>query len=173
MLGRARLPHLIARHGDRRNCCTRSPRTRYERTRSARRAQPRSGLVRAESGHASDGISAAERIYTVDHSRSRRIRFGISLEESRCVNVVGTENLLRFAAQCSRLDRFAYISTVYVWGGKSGRIREEAAQPGRFLNPYQQAKFEAEQVTLAAMSAIPAATFIASAPWFTTARLNG
>jgi nucleoside-diphosphate-sugar epimerase len=87
------------------------------------------------------------------------IRFGIPLMESRRVNVLGTENLLRFAADCPRLERFAHISTVYVCGGKRGEIREEAVQPGPFFNSYQQTKFEAEQVIRASMATVPAGIY--------------
>ena len=87
------------------------------------------------------------------------IRFGISLAESRRVNVLGTQNLIHFAGQCSRLERFAHIGTVYVWGGKPGHIREEVAQPGPFANPYQQAKFEAEQIAVSAMSTVPVSIY--------------
>ena len=87
------------------------------------------------------------------------IRFNISLEESRQVNVAGTENLLRFAARCPRLNKFVHTSTVYVSGGKSGYLEEQAAQPGCFFNPYQQTKFEAEGAVLAAMAAIPATIY--------------
>jgi nucleoside-diphosphate-sugar epimerase len=87
------------------------------------------------------------------------IRFSVSLEESRQVNVLGTENLLRFAARCPRLAKFAHMSTVYVAGGKPGYIGEQASQPGCFFNPYQQTKFEAERAVLSAMAAIPATIY--------------
>ena len=87
------------------------------------------------------------------------IRFGISLEESRRTNVRGTENLLRFAAHCPRLEKFAHISTVYVAGGRSAHILEQPAQPGPFYNPYPQSKFEAESAVLRAMSTLPAAIY--------------
>jgi len=54
------------------------------------------------------------------------IRFSVSLEESRQVNVLGTENLLRFAARCPKLAKFAHMSTVYVAGGKPAEMRQEA-----------------------------------------------
>ena len=87
------------------------------------------------------------------------IRFHISLEESRQVNVVGTENLLRFAQRCPRLEKFAHMSTVYVSGGRWGHIPEQPAQPGSFFNPYQQTKFEAEEAVLRAMATVPASVY--------------
>jgi nucleoside-diphosphate-sugar epimerase len=159
LLGRSCLPHLIARHGAegivalvRRGRDTRELGALGVRCLEVDLCASNLGIPQTVFRRLSESI------HSIIHAAAD-IRFGISLAQSRCVNVVGTENLLRFAAQCSRLDRFAHISTVYVWGRKPGHIREEAAQPGHFLNPYQQAKFEAEQVTLAAMSVIPAAIY--------------
>jgi nucleoside-diphosphate-sugar epimerase len=87
------------------------------------------------------------------------IRFNISLEESRRTNTQGTENLLRFAGRCIRLERFAHVSTVYVFGGRTGHILEEPADPGPFLNSYQHSKFEAEQAVLRAMRDLPATIY--------------
>jgi len=87
------------------------------------------------------------------------IRFHISLEESRQVNVLGTENLLRFAQRCPKLEKFAHMSTVYVSGGRSGPIPEQPAQPGAFFNPYQQTKFEAEEAVLRAIATVPATIY--------------
>jgi nucleoside-diphosphate-sugar epimerase len=87
------------------------------------------------------------------------IRFNISLEESRQVNVLGTENLLRFAAACPGLTKFAHMSTVYVCGGRSGPVAEQPAQPGSFFNPYQRTKFEAEGAVLEAMTRVPATIY--------------
>lgn len=159
LLGRACLPHLIARHGAEGIVAL----VRRGRDTSELEAL---GVRSLEVDLCASNLGIpvtvfrrlSESILRIIHAAAD-IRFGVSLAESRRVNVLGTENLLRFAAQCSQLERFAYISTVYVWGGKPGRIREEAAQPGCFLNPYQQTKFEAEQVMLAAMAAIPAAIY--------------
>ena len=87
------------------------------------------------------------------------IRFNISLEESRSVNVRGTAHLLEFARQCLRLEKFAHASTVHVWGGKRGHLGEVEARPGQFFNPYQQSKFEAEQLILAAMRSVPVSIY--------------
>jgi long-chain acyl-CoA synthetase len=87
------------------------------------------------------------------------IRFNVSLKESRQVNVLGTENLLRFAASCPRLNKFAHMSTVYVSGGRSGHITERPAEPGSFFNPYQSTKFEAEGLVLEAMARLPATIY--------------
>ncbi len=156
LFGRACLPHLIARHGAKQILAL----VRRGRDTSELAAMavgsievdlcaPNLGLSRAIYR------SLAQSAKSIIHAAAD-IRFGIPLADSRRVNVLGTENLLRFAGHCSRLERFAQISTVYVWGGKAGELNEEAAQPGPFFNSYQQTKFEAEQVTLAAMATVPA-----------------
>jgi thioester reductase-like protein len=159
LFGRACLPHLIARHGAKQILAL----VRRGRDTSELTAM---GLRSIELDLCSINLglsrtayrSLAESAKSIIHAAAD-IRFGIPLTESRQVNVLATENLLRFAGYCSRLERFAHISTVYVWGGKPGYIREEAAQPGPFFNSYQQTKFEAEQVTLEAMATVPAAIY--------------
>ncbi|MFL6417491.1 MAG: SDR family oxidoreductase, partial [Bryobacteraceae bacterium] len=159
LFGRACLPHLIARHGAeqilalvRRGRDTSELAAMGVRSIEVDLCSLNLGL--SSTSYRSLARSAASIIHA-----AADIRFGISLPESRRVNVLGTENVLHFAGHCPNLERFAQISTVYVSGGRPGEIREEAAQPGRFLNSYQQTKFEAEQVTLAAMATIPAAIY--------------
>ncbi len=159
LFGRACLPHLIARHGAKQIVAL----VRRGRDTSELAAM---GVRSIEVDLCSLNLglpptayrSLTESAKSIIHAAAD-IRFGIPLAESRRVNVLGTENLLRFAGDCRRLERFAQISTVYVFGGKPGPIKEEAAQPGPFFNSYQQTKFEAEQVTLAAMATVPAAIY--------------
>ena len=159
LFGRACLPHLIARHGAKRILAlVRRGRDTSELTAMGVRSievdlwSVNLGLSKT------DYRSLAQCAKSIIHAAAD-IRFGISLTESRRVNVLGTENLLRFAGHCPRLEQFAHISTVYVWGAKPGDIPEEAPQPGPFFNSYQQTKFEAEQATLAAMATVPAAIY--------------
>lgn len=88
------------------------------------------------------------------------VRFGLPLDEARAVNTCGTENMLALAASCTRLEKFAHVSTVYVIGRSAGHAREvqAPAQP-RFNNTYQQSKHEAERLVLEASSRVPAAIF--------------
>jgi nucleoside-diphosphate-sugar epimerase len=84
-------------------------------------------------------------------------RFGILLSQSRAVNTEGTRNLLNLARECRQLEKFAYISTVYVVGRSSGVFCEGAVRhQNGFSNPYQQSKYEAEQILVEAMNDIPA-----------------
>jgi nucleoside-diphosphate-sugar epimerase len=159
LFGRACLPHLIARHGAQQILAlVRRGRDTSELTAMGVRS------IELDLCSASLGLSRTAYDSLTESARSiihaaADIRFGIPLAESRRVNVLATENLLRFAGHCPRLERFAHISTVYVWGAKGGDIKEEAAQPGPFFNSYQQSKFEAEQVTLQAMAVVPATIY--------------
>jgi len=159
LFGRACLSHLIARHGAKQILAlVRRGRDTSELTALGLRS------IEVDLWSVNLGLpdstyrSLSESTKSIIHAAAD-IRFCIPLTESRRVNVLGTENMLRFAGHCARLERFAQISTVYVWGGKPGDNREEAAQPGPFFNSYQQTKFEAEQVTLAAMATVPAAIY--------------
>jgi len=84
------------------------------------------------------------------------IRFLAPLEESRRVNTLGTQRLLEFASRCSRLESLAHVSTVFVAGRRTGRILEdELEHEAGFVSPYEQSKYEAEQLARAAMGALP------------------
>jgi nucleoside-diphosphate-sugar epimerase len=77
--------------------------------------------------------------------------FRAPIDELRRVNVAGTARMLAFACRCPRLQRFLHISTVCV-AGKRGGLIEEASLTERpnFVNGYEQSKWEAEQLVLAA-----------------------
>jgi long-chain acyl-CoA synthetase len=89
----------------------------------------------------------AERVSDVVHCAAS-VSFSLPLEESRQVNVVGTQRLLDFAREADSrggLTRFAYVSTAYVAGTHEGDFREDQLDVGQgFRNAYEQSKFEAE-----------------------------
>lgn len=61
------------------------------------------------------------------------------------VNVDGTRNVLRFAAECPGLERFQYVSTCYVSGRYAGAFGEtDLARGQEFNNYYEETKFLAE-----------------------------
>lgn len=76
--------------------------------------------------------------------------FRAAPEELRRVNVEGTARLLEFARACPRLRRFLHLSTTCVCG-ESGGLIPEAPLPvrPRFVNGYEESKWEAEQIVLA------------------------
>lgn len=69
----------------------------------------------------------------------------VSEEIAYRVNVLGTINVLDFAESCDDLARLLYISTCYVAGQRTGRIREVELDEGQgFKNHYESTKFWAE-----------------------------
>src|SRR5262249_30743741 len=85
-------------------------------------------------------------------------RFGISLNSARETNTAGTREVLDLAFQCARLQKLAYISTVYVVGRSAGYFPEDRIiHQNGFCNSYQQSKYEAEQLVVATMGDLPAA----------------
>jgi thioester reductase-like protein len=61
------------------------------------------------------------------------------------VNVEGTRNVVRFLAECPRLERLHYVSTCYVSGTATGLFRETDLDVGQgFKNHYEETKFLAE-----------------------------
>lgn len=76
------------------------------------------------------------------------------------VNLKGTENVLKFSHRLKRLRWFNHISTAYVCGatGYPNTVAESLNdRPSSFRNPYEESKFEAEQ--LVAASGLPYTIF--------------
>src|SRR5688572_17648017 len=72
-------------------------------------------------------------------------RFDRPLAEARRINVAGTEEVIRFARRCDRLERFGFLSTAYVAGKRTGTIEEgERRHRAGFVNTYERSKYEAE-----------------------------
>jgi thioester reductase-like protein len=74
------------------------------------------------------------------------------------VNVEGTRNVVRFLAECPRLERLHYVSTCYVSGSAIGLFRETDLDVGQsFKNHYEETKFLAEVEVV--RSGLPATTY--------------
>jgi nucleoside-diphosphate-sugar epimerase len=87
-------------------------------------------------------------------------RFHVSVDQARKINRDGTENLLRWATKGQKIKHFAHISTTYVLGRSAGRLKEEQlVERPSFLNPYQQSKWEAEELLYEYAKELPAAVF--------------
>lgn len=114
--------------------------------------QPGLGL----SDQTRDRLTAS--IGTVVHCAAS-VSFTLELEEARRINVEGTREILRLAAEArdyGSLDRVVHVSTAYVAGERDGRARERQGDVGQsFRNTYEQSKLEAEQ--LVHDSGLPAA----------------
>jgi long-chain acyl-CoA synthetase len=104
----------------------------------------------------------AERVTDIVHSAAS-VSFTLPLARSREINVEGTRRMLEFAELCrdrGRLARYAHISTAYVAGTHRGEFREEQLDVGqKFRNPYEQSKFEAEQLVQAHAGRLPIQIF--------------
>jgi thioester reductase-like protein len=91
------------------------------------------------------------------------VSFTLPLEESRAINVGGTENILDFADLIHRrggLRRLSYISTAYVAGDHHGVFHEDDLDIGQsFRNPYEQSKFEAESMVRERSDELPIQIF--------------
>jgi nucleoside-diphosphate-sugar epimerase len=77
------------------------------------------------------------------------------------VNVEGTRNILKFARQCTAIERVHYVSTCYVSGRHRGVFREDQLQTGQtFNNFYEETKHLAEvEVRFAMREGLPATIY--------------
>lgn len=67
------------------------------------------------------------------------------LSKVRLHNVIGTKNVLEFAARCSDIKKLNYISTVFIAGTFRGKFREKDLDVNQgFNSAYEKSKFEAE-----------------------------
>jgi thioester reductase-like protein len=91
------------------------------------------------------------------------VSFSLPLQESRLINVSGTQRLLEFAELCQAeggLRRFCFISTAYVAGDHSGSFGEDELDLGQgFRNAYERSKFEAEQMVQEFAGRLPVQIF--------------
>jgi nucleoside-diphosphate-sugar epimerase len=88
------------------------------------------------------------------------IRFDLPVEDARPVNVTGVKEILALARRSRNLVKLGHVSTAYVNGYREGTFAEEPMPPGqRFVNGYQQSKYEAEQLVIDAMQEIPASIY--------------
>jgi long-chain acyl-CoA synthetase len=103
-----------------------------------------------------DGLTAS--IGAIVHCAAS-VSFTLELEDARRINVEGTREILRLAAEArdyGALDRFVHVSTAYVAGERDGRARERQGDVGQtFRNTYERTKLEAER--LVNDSGLPAA----------------
>jgi long-chain acyl-CoA synthetase len=76
--------------------------------------------------------------------------FSQSLDTARAVNVDGTRAVLRLAAEARRAVHIAFVSTAFVAGRRTGRVRESDQAGGAgWVNAYEQSKAEAEALVRA------------------------
>lgn len=76
------------------------------------------------------------------------------------INVEGTRHVVEFLSECPRLEQFAYVSTAYVSGERTGTIYEdELAHDAGFKNFYEETKYHAELLVQERMDDIPTSIF--------------
>ena len=77
-------------------------------------------------------------------------RFDQNWDDAYRSNVQGTVNMLDFAADCSNLVHFGYVSSAFIAGRREGIIREdELDHEAGFSNNYERSKFQAERIVRA------------------------
>lgn len=84
----------------------------------------------------------------------------VAKEPAFAVNFEGTRNVNTFAASLPNLARYNYISTCYVAGRRTGRIREDELQhDAGFRNFYEESKYLAESEVEKLKSELPVTIF--------------
>lgn len=74
-------------------------------------------------------------------------KFDLPIDEIRKINVEGTKNIINLALKSDKIEKFSFISTVYVSGKKTGHILEtDESHDFGFVNTYEQSKYEAEKL---------------------------
>jgi nucleoside-diphosphate-sugar epimerase len=107
------------------------------------------------------GLACDARAWLAEHATAvvhlaADTTFSRPLDLSRRVNRDGTANLLALAADCPRVQRFAFVSTAFVAGRRTGAVPESAAGVSTeaigWVNAYERSKAEAEALVRAARS---------------------
>jgi long-chain acyl-CoA synthetase len=128
------------------------------------RAEPLAGDVTLSRLGLADAawLGLAGRITHIIHAAAD-LRLGGPNEEMERTNVEGTAHVLELglaAHEDHGLDRFAYISTAYVAGTRSGEIDEESLSGEYgFANIYEHTKYQAELLVREAGEKLPVSIF--------------
>jgi len=113
--------------------------------------EPGLGLAAGDAGALRDSLTAAHHLAAV-------YDLAVAREVGLRVNLHGTRNVVRFLAECPRLDRLHYVSTCYVSGTAVGVFHETDLDVGQsFKNHYEETKFLAEMEV--ARSGLPVTTY--------------
>lgn len=83
-------------------------------------------------------------------------RLSSLLFESRETNVQGTAHVMELARDCAHLDLFLHVSSTYVAGRRPGALPEALVPSDHgWFSPYEQSKFEAEELLVKEGGTIP------------------
>ncbi len=100
-----------------------------------------------------------ERVTDIFHLAAAS-HFTVSRDTATRVNVDGTRNVLELARECTHLRRFNHFSTCHVAGDRVGIIAEDELDRGQsFRNPYEESKFQGEQLVARAGATLPVTIF--------------
>ena len=87
-------------------------------------------------------------------------RFDLPIDDIRKINVQGTINTIQFLEKNTNLSKFAFISTAYTSGKRTGIIREtEMEHTAGFVNTYEQSKYEGEKAVQEYSKKVPIAIY--------------
>ena len=109
-------------------------------------------------GLAAGDARALRESLTAAHHLAAVYDLAVPRELGLRVNLHGTRNVVRFLAECPRLERLHYVSTCYVSGNATGVFHEDDLDVGQsFKNFYEETKFLAEMEVV--RSGLPATTY--------------
>lgn len=113
-------------------------------------------LCRPKLGVDPDKLATLQKCVTSVIHCAANLSFTSSLESARRTNVEGTSRILDFARNCSRIEKVAHLSTLYIVGRRPGTLFEEPLCHGDgYFNSYEQSKHEAEQLVFERMRDLP------------------
>lgn len=111
------------------------------------------GLLAGDRDRLTGGLTA------VLHSAANT-RFSQTQEEAERQNTRGAAHVLELARACKKLEKLGYLSTVYVAGMRTGKVREaELEHEAGFVNQYEASKYEAERLLRRTWNDLPAACY--------------
>lgn len=152
LLGRGVLQRLLACDARLRAIVLVRDAARWVRDSSASGVHDRVTVVEGDLRSASLGLTRDVRVMirrraTAIVHLAADTTFSNPLAQARAVNTIGTERLVELAHECASTVRFAYVSTAFVAGRRTGVIAEELADASvGWVNAYEQSKYEAEQI---------------------------
>lgn len=111
------------------------------------------------------GLSSGDRDKVVSgttailHSAANT-KFSQTKEEAEQQNTRGAAHVFELARACKKLEKLGYLSTVYVAGMRTGKVREEDLEhDAGFVNHYEASKYEAERLLRRLWNDVPASCY--------------
>lgn len=106
-------------------------------------------FARGRLAFAADDVRRIQEDVSVIVHAAADTRFAAPLDVLRATNVDSTLAVCELASRCRRLRQLLFVSTACVAGRRTGRIPEQIQDNSAgFANPYEQTKWEAEQVVV-------------------------